>query len=222
MVPSELYSGANCCFWLIYVLVFLSNSLFFNIKNSVCFCLCIYTVIYMYMHTHISFCIRNIHCWIIQSAEQNKNHLQYHHAHVMGGYILVYMLWGFFCLHKLCFYNNKPFLRELFCNLVCFLTLCCEFISKSINQIPNKYFILLICYVTYAVSQFSSVQFSRSVMSDSLWPHGLQHARLPCPSPTPRACSNSCPSSRWCHPPSRPLSSPAPLAFNIFQHQGLF
>ena len=37
-------------------------------------------------------------------------------------------------------------------------------------------------------------------MSDSLWPHGLQHARLPCPSPTPRACSNSCPSSRWCHP----------------------
>ena len=40
-----------------------------------------------------------------------------------------------------------------------------------------------------------SVQFSRSVVSDSLWPHGLQHARLPCPSPTPRACSNSCPSS---------------------------
>ena len=45
-----------------------------------------------------------------------------------------------------------------------------------------------------------SVQFSCSVMSDSLWPHGLQHARLPCPSPTPGNCSNSCPSSRWCHP----------------------
>ena len=45
-----------------------------------------------------------------------------------------------------------------------------------------------------------SVQSSRSVVSDSLWPHGLQHARLPCPSPTPKACSNSCPSSRWCHP----------------------
>ena len=40
-----------------------------------------------------------------------------------------------------------------------------------------------------------SVQFSHSVMSDSLWPHGLQHARLPCPSPTPWACSNSCSSS---------------------------
>ena len=45
-----------------------------------------------------------------------------------------------------------------------------------------------------------SVQFSHSVMSDSLWPHGLQHASLPCPSPTPGAYSNSIPSSRWCHP----------------------
>ena len=46
----------------------------------------------------------------------------------------------------------------------------------------------------------STVQFSHSVMSDSLQPHGLKHARLPCPSPTLRACSNSCPLSRWCHP----------------------
>ena len=45
-----------------------------------------------------------------------------------------------------------------------------------------------------------SVQFSHSVVSDSLWPHRLQHTRLPCPSPNPGACSNSCPSSRWCHP----------------------
>ena len=45
-----------------------------------------------------------------------------------------------------------------------------------------------------------SVQFSHSVVSDSLWPHGLQHTRLPCPSPTPGAYSNSCPLSRWCHP----------------------
>ena len=45
-------------------------------------------------------------------------------------------------------------------------------------------------------SQFSSVQF----ISDSLWPHGLQHARPPCPSPTPRVYSNSCPLCLWCHP----------------------
>ena len=46
----------------------------------------------------------------------------------------------------------------------------------------------------------SSVQFSHLVVSNSLWPHWLQHTRLPCPSPTPRYCSNSCPSSQWCHP----------------------
>ena len=48
--------------------------------------------------------------------------------------------------------------------------------------------------------QFSSVQFSRSVVSDSLWPHESQHARPPCPSPTPGAHSDSRPSSQWCHP----------------------
>ena len=48
--------------------------------------------------------------------------------------------------------------------------------------------------------KWSSVQFSRSVVSDSLRPHGLQHARLPCPSPTPGVYSNSCPSGWWCHP----------------------
>ena len=49
----------------------------------------------------------------------------------------------------------------------------------------------------------SSLQYSQSVVSNSLQPHGLQHTRPPCPSLTsltPRACSNSCPSSRWCHP----------------------
>ena len=45
-----------------------------------------------------------------------------------------------------------------------------------------------------------SIQFSRSVMSDSLRPYGLQHTRLPCPSPTPGACWNSCPLSQRCHP----------------------
>ena len=43
------------------------------------------------------------------------------------------------------------------------------------------------------------LQFSHSVMSDSLWLHGLQHSRLPCPSPIPRACLKSCPLSWWCH-----------------------
>ena len=48
--------------------------------------------------------------------------------------------------------------------------------------------------------QFNAVQLSRSVMSNSLWPHGLKHARTPCQSPIPRVYSNSCPLSWWCHP----------------------
>ena len=56
----------------------------------------------------------------------------------------------------------------------------------------------LVHYKCYEV--FSSVQFICSVVSDSLRPHGLQHTRLPCPSPTPGAHSHSCLSSQWCHP----------------------
>ena len=70
--------------------------------------------------------------------------------------------------------------------------------------------------------QFSSVQFSRSVISDSLWPHGLQHARLPCPSPTPRVYTNSCPLSWLCHP----TISSSVVLFSSHLHpsqlQGLF
>ena len=75
--------------------------------------------------------------------------------------------------------------------------------------------------------QFSSVQFSRSIVSDSLWPHESQHARPPCPSPTPRVHSNSCPRSQWCHPAisssvipfsSCPQSLPASESFPMSQH----
>ena len=58
------------------------------------------------------------------------------------------------------------------------------------------------------------------VMSDSLQPHGLQHARLPCPSPTPGACSNSCPLRWWCHTTISPSVVPF-SSFNLSQHQGL-
>ena len=67
----------------------------------------------------------------------------------------------------------------------------------SINRWKDKDFVVHIHNVIYI---FSSVQFSRSVVSNSLRPHELQHARPPCPSPIPRVYSNSCPSSRWCHP----------------------
>ena len=74
--------------------------------------------------------------------------------------------------------------------------------------------------------KFMSVQFSRSVVSDSLRPHESQHTRPPCPSPTPRVYSNSCPSCRWCHPAisssvvpfsSCPQSLPASGSFPMSQ-----
>ena len=78
----------------------------------------------------------------------------------------------------------------------------------------------------YGKSKFSSVQLSHSVVSDFLWPHELQHTRPPCPSPTPRVHSNSCPSSQWCHPAisssvvpffSCPQSLPASESFPMSQ-----
>ena len=83
---------------------------------------------------------------------------------------------------------------------------------------------------TYTTSlslvQFNSVQFTPSVVSDSLWPHELQHTRPPCPSPAPGVYPNPCPSSRWCRPTisssivpfsSCPQSFPAPGSFPMSQ-----
>ena len=85
---------------------------------------------------------------------------------------------------------------------------------------------LLWSWVKFSSVQFSSVQFSRSVVSNSLRPHGLQHARPPCPSPTPGVYPSSCPLSWWCHPTISssvvPFSSclqsfPASVSFQMSQ-----
>ena len=78
------------------------------------------------------------------------------------------------------------------------------------TSIQSKYHLLMTFHcaiflrnmssIDYRNKSISSVQFSHSVMSDSLWTHELQHARPPCPSPTPRVHSNSRPSSQWYHP----------------------
>ena len=95
----------------------------------------------------------------------------------------------------------------------------CDTISTSNKLVKNlKSWQLKHCW--------RSIQFSRSVMSDSLWPHELQHARPPCPSPTPRVHPNPCPLSPWCHPAisssvvpfsSCPQSFPASGSFQINQ-----
>ena len=70
--------------------------------------------------------------------------------------------------------------------------------------------------------QFSSVPFSCSVVPNSLWPCGLQHTRPPCPSPTPWACSNSYPSSQWCHPTISSSVIPFSFCLQSFPASGSF
>ena len=96
-----------------------------------------------------------------------------------------------------------------------------HFISKTIRWIFRSWEVSWLKANDTSRYFYHSVQFRSSVVSDSLRPHGLQHTRLPCPSPTPRACSNSCPLSQWCHPIISSLS-PSPPAFNLSQHEGLF
>ena len=70
------------------------------------------------------------------------------------------------------------------------------------GSLPHNWFFLLCMIFQWHAMQFlfSLFQFGHSVMSDSLQPNELQHAKLPCPSPNPGGYSNSCPSSQWCHP----------------------
>ena len=115
--------------------------------------------------------------------------------------ILVY----FFVIFFACVYLTRSYLYIT--NEACFNLVHPYFF------VPGWVFILNYKNVSH-ISSFSH--------SDSLWPHGLPHARLLCPSLSPGVCSNSCPPSRWCIQPSHPLSSPFPSALNLSQHQGLF
>ena len=105
-------------------------------------------------------------------------------------------------------------------------------LTKEYNQISmvyQQYFNTALASLSLRIFftfSWGSVQFSCSVMSDSLQPHELQHARPPCPSPIPRVHSNSCPSSRWCNPAisssvvpfsSCPQSLPALKSFQMSQ-----
>ena len=75
---------------------------------------------------------------------------------------------------------------------------------------------------TYKHTLYNTVQFSHSVVSDSLQPHRMQHARPPCLSPTPGACSNSCPLSQWCHPTILSPCHPLLLLPSIFPSIRIF
>ena len=75
---------------------------------------------------------------------------------------------------------------------------------------------------SYCIGRHIQVQFSSSVVSNSLRSYGLQHSRLPCPSPTPEPCSNSCPSSWWCHPTISSSVIPFSFCLQSFPVSGSF
>ena len=77
-------------------------------------------------------------------------------------------------------------------------------------------------FVLYIFPHVQSVHFICSVVSDSLRPYGLQHGRLPCPTPTPGACSNSCPWSWWCHPTISTSVVPFSSCLQYFPASGSF
>ena len=92
--------------------------------------------------------------------------------------------------------------------------------SVFLSHVKNSSF--EVCHLIQWLSTHSSVQFSHSIVSDSLWSHGLQHARPPCPSPTPRVYSNSCPLSRWCHPTISSSVIPFSYRLQSFPASGSF
>ena len=109
-----------------------------------------------------------------------------------------------FCLQS--FQSSSKYSGLIFFRIDWFDLLAVQGTLKSLQHHSQKhqFFGLNFLYGPTLTSVFdisiSSVQFSRSVVSDSLWPHELQHARPPCPSPAPRVYPNPCPSSWWCYP----------------------
>ena len=115
---------------------------------------------------------------------------------------------------------KKIFLYQTDLNSTFFISLKNFVFNWRIIDLQN--FVVFYQTSTWISHQFSSVQFSRSVVSDSLRPHESQHDRPLCPSQTPGVYSDSRPSSQWCHPAISSLSSPSPPATNPSQHQSLF
>ena len=131
-----------------------------------------------------------------------------------GHFLLLFISLQSFCLsfacHLLYLIIEKPF-SVWFWDIYIFLRLehspyIVVFLIKISPFLSLKLFLVDILYslVIIVIYLFNSLNmlllFSCSVVSYSLWPRGLQHTRLPCPSPIPRACSSSCPLSQWCHP----------------------
>ena len=98
-------------------------------------------------------------------------------------------------------------------------------VYHKIHIWPSKWTLLKCWYIKQTIAfpyKFTACMFSHSVVSDSLQPHGLQHARFPCPSPSPKVCSNSCPLSWCCHPTISSSVVPFSSCLQSFQASGSF
>ena len=95
-------------------------------------------------------------------------------------------------------------------------------LTSSSRLLLNPFSVFFSSIIVFFSSVTSVSQFSHSVVSDSLWPHGLQHTRLPCPSPTPGAYSNSSPSCQWCHPAISSSVVPFSSCLQSFPASGSF
>ena len=124
------------------------------------------------------------------------------------------------CLVSTLIAVTVSYVRSFFFFLLCPVLL----VAQSLFQDAGYFSCCMhdLCFFSFSVVAFNSVQFSCSVVSDSFRPHGLQHVRLPCPSPTPGACSNSCPSSWWCHPTISSSVIPFSSCLQSFPASGSF
>ena len=108
-------------------------------------------------------------------------------------------------------------MKELYCFFIFSLCLFTYWIGRKGKTMFRKYI-----YLKLFKYFLRSVQFSCSVVYDPFWPHGREHDRLPCPSPSPGACANSCPLSWWCHPTNSSSVAPFSSHFQSLPASGSF
>ena len=135
-----------------------------------------------------------------QVSNQHCRHILYHLNHEGSPFpllnlsiLLLFFKTNVACLWKLFYHLSQCWIIVLLLSSYASWNIswfCCQ-VKRSHDWQPCQF---------NCIPQFSSVQFSLSVVSDSLRPYESQHARPPCPSPTPGVYSNSCPLSQWCHP----------------------